>query len=188
MIETELIKKEILAIVCSIIPFDHEERKHLDFVQTWIASGVEIFRTAKPDKPKTHLVSYFVLVDPSTNEFLLADHKKAELWLPPGGHVEVGEHPKQTVQREILEELGIEAEFLCDDPQFVTVTDTVGNISQHTDVSLWYVLQGNRNQHLKFDDREFHQIRWFLPIDIPYTRTDPHMKRFVDKMMKNILL
>lgn len=182
MVETELIRNEIMEIVSSITPFDQEEQEHLNFVRTWIASGAEIFRIAKPDKPKIHLVSYFVLVDLSTNELLLTDHKKSELWLPPGGHVELGEHPRQTVQREIQEELGIEAEFLFDYPQFLTVTDTVGNVSRHTDVSLWYVLRGNRNNHLKFDSREFCQIRWFLPNAIPYDRTDPHMRRFVDKI------
>lgn len=42
---------------------------------------------------------------------LLMDHKKAELWLPPGGHVEPGENPRETVRREAKEKLGIDAEF-----------------------------------------------------------------------------
>ena len=180
----ELIRKEIFELISSIIPYDRQEKEHIDFVQKWIASGAEIFRIAKPDQPKIHLVSYFVLVDPYTNELLLTDHKKAELWLPSGGHVEIGEHPKQTVCREIKEELGIEAEFLFEHPQFVTITDTVGNVSKHTDVSLWYLLRGNKNDILNFDSEEFHQIRWFNPQEIPYNRADPHMRRFVDKVMK----
>ncbi len=45
-------------------------------------------------------------------KLLLVDHKKAGLWLPSGGHVEIDEHPQTTVQREVREELGIEATFL----------------------------------------------------------------------------
>jgi 8-oxo-dGTP pyrophosphatase MutT (NUDIX family) len=181
MLEHERIRIEIKEIISSIIPFDQMEQDHIDFAKEWIASGVEIFRIAKPDLPKIHLVAYFVLIDPCNNELLLTDHKKAALWLPSGGHVEKDEHPKQTVSREVKEELGIEADFLFDCPQFITVTDTVGNVSPHTDVSLWYVLRGNRNKTLQFDCNEFHQIQWFLPQEIPYDRSDPHMRRFVDK-------
>src|SRR4051812_41579927 len=82
------------------------ERGHLDFAQEWIASGASLFRVEKPAKPDPHLVAYFVLLDLATKKVLLVDHKNAELWLPAGGHVEPNEHPKETVRREIVEELG----------------------------------------------------------------------------------
>lgn len=184
---TSVIRKEILTTVTSIIPFDNVEREQLHFVKNWIASDAEIFRIAKPDKPNIHLVSYFIVLDPQTNELLLVDHKKAELWLPPGGHVEFNEHPRETVKREAKEELGIDAEFMFEDPLFLTVTNTVGSVARHTDVSFWYVLRGNRETPLKFDVDEFYQIQWFHQKEIPYERTDPHMKRFVDKVMKKLV-
>lgn len=180
------IRKEIIEEISSIIPFDTTEKEHLDYVNTWIASGAEIFRIAKPDKPDTHLVSYFIVFDPCANEFLLVDHKKAGLWLPPGGHVELNEHPRETVKREIQEELGVEAEFLFESPLFLTVRKTVCQVAQHTDVSLWYVLKGNRNQHLNYDTGEFHGIKWYKPTEIPFERADPHMKRFLNKVMKRM--
>jgi 8-oxo-dGTP diphosphatase len=186
MIEHEHIRKEILGIVSSVIPHDQMEQEHLRFVKTWITSGAEIFRIAKPDKPNIHLVSYFVIVDLMTNELLLTDHKKSGLWLPPGGHVEIGEHPRDTVKREIQEELGIKAQFLLEDPLFVTVTDTVGNVARHTDVSLWYVLYRNKSDLIQFDSEEFHRIQWFHSNDIPYGSSDPHMRRFVEKIMNKI--
>ena len=39
------------------------------------------------------------------------DHKKAELWLPSGGHVEIDEDPTDTVTRECMEELSVAADF-----------------------------------------------------------------------------
>ena len=183
---SESIRLIIDDIVSSIIPIDPIEEEHINFVKRWIASGVEIFRRAKPDIPNIHLVSYFMVVDQTSNEFLLVDHKKAQLWLPPGGHVEINEHPMETVKREVKEELGIEAKFLFEDPLFLTVTNTVGNIAPHTDVSLWYLLKGNRNDHLRFDSNEFHQIRWFSREAIPFEQTDPHMKRFIDKIIKKL--
>ena len=175
-------RAEIRKIISSVRPFDLEEREHVSFVQNWIDSGTEIFRIAKPNIPDTHLVAYFLLVDTAGNKVLLVDHKKADLWLPAGGHVELNEHPKETVKREIREELNVDAEFLSDDPFLVTVTKTVGNEKNHTDVSLWYLLKGSASDALKYDEGEFHQIRWFSPADIPYNRADPHLSRCIKKM------
>lgn len=172
--------------ISSIKPFDRVEQEHLDFVLRWIDSGVEICRLAKPATPETHLVAYFVLLS-SDQKILLVDHKKAELWLPPGGHVEPGEHPRDAVIREMREELGVDADFLCDDPMFLTVTKTVGNTPGHTDVSLWYVLRGDSSIHIKYDTGEFHQIRWFAFDEIPFEHSDPHMKRFINKIVKSPL-
>ena len=177
------IREEIRQLILAIRPLDVVERQHIDFVVKWIDSGVEIFRTHKPATPATHLVSYFLVYAPEQSKVLLVDHKKAELWLPPGGHIEANEHPKETVIREAKEELGIEAEFLFDEPLFVTVNQTVGNITQHCDVSLWYVLKGNPNHEFIYDTDEFNQIRWFEMDAIPFERSDPHLKRFIEKMV-----
>ena len=93
---------------------------------------------------------------------------------------------KKLLNEKLKRNLRIEAKFISENPLFITVTDTVGNVDRHTDVSLWYLLQGNRHDLLNFDAEEFHQIRWFHPNEIPYKRTDPHMKRFVDKVMKKL--
>lgn len=179
------IRSEIHQIVSSMIPFDNLEKEHIHFVLDWIESGRDLFRIEKPATPDTHLVSYFVIVSPGMDQMLLVDHKKARLWLPPGGHVEPGEDPQETVRREAMEELGIVPEFLIEEPLFLTVTETVGDLAKHTDVTLWYLLRGNPNQILDYDPNEFHQIRWFTIDEIPFEKSDPHLKRFLEKMPYN---
>lgn len=176
------IRSEIYQIVSAIRPLDSLEDRHIRFVLDWIESGNEIFRIEKPATPDTHLVAYFVITSPGMDRILLVDHKKAERWLPTGGHVDPGENPKETVKREAKEELGIEAEFLFDEPLLLTVTETVGNVAKHTDVSLWYLLKGDPSQALDYDSNEFHQIRWFGIDEIPVEKSDPHMQRFLEKM------
>jgi 8-oxo-dGTP diphosphatase len=167
----------------AIQPYDALELEQIQEVLAWIDSGAPLYRIAKPDVPPQHLVSYFVLYDAACQKILLVDHKKAGLWLPSGGHVEPNEHPQATVHRELREELGIAAQFLLPDPLFLTVTPTVALTASHTDVSLWYLLQGNSSQDLTFDCVEFNQIGWFALDALPRERCDPHLSRFVAKLM-----
>lgn len=165
--------------VQSVSPWDEDEKKTKRQVLEWIDSGADLCRLEKPAVPDKHLVAYFPVID--GDYFLLADHIKAQLWLPAGGHVEPGEHPKDTARREAKEELAIQAHFLFERPIFLTSTVTVGKTAGHTDVSIWYALKGDRQKEVCFDQSEFHTVRWFKKDSLPYHRTDPQLKRFVAK-------
>ncbi|TFW07269.1 NUDIX hydrolase [Oxalobacteraceae bacterium OM1] len=171
------IRSEVLALE----PCDELEAAHIADVCGWIDSGVELCRLQKPATPPKHLVSYFVVVD--GDHVLLVDHKNAQLWLPTGGHVEPGEHPWDTVIREAKEELQMDATPLFDRPLFLTVTSTVGLTVGHIDVSLWYVLKGDRRLPIHFDEQEFNAATWFHVSGVPLERSDPHMSRFLQKLV-----
>ncbi|HSE29211.1 MAG TPA: NUDIX domain-containing protein [Candidatus Saccharimonadales bacterium] len=183
--------KEIHDVVLAIEPHDEIEALQKSESLAWINSGENIFRIKKPDIPPKHLVSYFVLVDHEHKSLLLVDHIKAQLWLPSGGHVELNEHPKVTVEREVKEELGIKAVFLknYDRPFFITATKTVGLTAGHVDVSLWYLLKGSVHDFLNFDKREFNDIEWFSFDEILKSDLiifDPNMHRFTQKLIKHL--
>jgi 8-oxo-dGTP pyrophosphatase MutT (NUDIX family) len=180
--ENQKAKSVIANIVAAIYPFDDLEHQHIQETLSWIESGNPLFRLEKPNIPPKHLVSYFILLDEEARKVLLVDHRQAQLWLPSGGHVEVGEHPREAVVRECFEELGTEAEFWSEDPVFLTSTVTVGLTAGHTDVSLWYVLKGDHHATYSFDGQEFASLKWFHFDEIPYARSDPHMRRFIHKL------
>jgi 8-oxo-dGTP pyrophosphatase MutT (NUDIX family) len=119
------------------------------------------------------------------HQVLLVDHKNAQLWLPAGGHVEPGEHPRLTVLRELQEELGFAASHAIEAPLMVTCTTTVGISAGHVDVSLWYVVHADRNQSLTFDETEFHAVKWFDFSALPLERCEPHLARFIEKFTRN---
>ncbi len=177
-----MIRSEIRSLISQIQPIDKEEAEQIAFAQNWIDSGAEIFRTGKPTTPDPHLVCYFLLIDPEAQKMLLVEHKKAGLWLPTGGHVEMNEHPKETVRREIVEELGCPADFVSETPIFLTIRQTIGKGDKHTDVSLWYILRGNSATPYLYDKKEFYNIRWFDPLEIPFGDSDPNMGRLLKKL------
>ena len=126
-------------------------------------------------------MSYFPVVD--DQHVLLVDHKNARLWLPTGGHVEEGEDPRVTVVRELKEELGLTVQLSeLGNPLMVTVTQTVGLTSGHTDVSLWYPVTRSRLEPIEFDESEFNQVRWFHFSEVPHNRTDPNLEHFLAKL------
>ncbi len=96
--------------------------------------------------------------------------------------MEPGEHPRQTVERELVEELGFKSAHPIGAPIMVTCTTTVGLTAGHTDVSLWYVVHVSRTQRMTFDAGEFNSIEWFKFLDAPLGRSDPHLGRFIQKI------
>lgn len=178
--------RELIAdLVAAVRPFDAREAADQAGILDWIASGQPLFRTVPPATPPKHLVVYFVPVDPARGCLLLGDHRKSGLWLPPGGHVEDGEDPRQAVIREAREELGIEAGCADDRPFFLTVTPTVG-ANSHLDVSLWFVLPVDRDEErMTPDPGEFTSVRWLdlaQPRGWPADTYDPEMHRFAAKL------
>ncbi|MDD9928470.1 MAG: NUDIX hydrolase [Rhodospirillaceae bacterium] len=181
-ISSDAVRHAIAAALEALAAFDDAEARDIGETLAWIRSGAEIFRLAKPDTPPKHLIAYFMVID--GDHLLLVDHKNSGLWLPPGGHVDPGEHPRDTVVREAGEELGIEAAFLRSGPVMLTVVETVGRTAGHTDVCLWYALRGDRHSVLDYCRDEFHGIRWFHKDALPKTRVEPCLGRFVAKYFR----
>jgi 8-oxo-dGTP diphosphatase len=155
----------------------------------WVQSGAPLFRIESPATPPKHLVVYCAFLDEADRSLMLIDHVKAECWLLPGGHVDNGEHPRWTVEREAFEELAITPKFHDriggDRPFFLTVTQTRGAHS-HTDVSMWFVLHGDRRAEIRPDPREVNAVQWLGlndPIDWSANHFDPQMYRFVAKLL-----
>jgi 8-oxo-dGTP diphosphatase len=176
---------DVRELVTGIVPADGLESAHRSEALRWLDRTRDIYRRARPATPPWHLVSYAVLLDPRDLSLFLVDHRLAGLVLPPGGHVEPGEDPAVAARREAMEELGIEADFSVAGPRpaFLTVTATVGQ-GRHTDVSLWYVLAGDRQTPITLDQREFTGGRWWTPAEIAAADPaafEPHLARFLAK-------
>ncbi|MFF4881443.1 NUDIX hydrolase [Streptomyces nigra] len=182
-------RAHLLNAIGTIEPWDSLEGTHLNTTRQWISSGAPLYRVRKPDVPPVHLVSYFVVLDDTSDRLLLVTHRKAGLWLPTGGHVEPDEDPWATVVRECQEELGIEAiasPLTGGSPFFLTVTDTRGP-GVHTDVSLWYLLAADADTITSYDEEEFSAIRWLTPDQVLAESDDvldPHMHRFTRKLQR----
>jgi 8-oxo-dGTP pyrophosphatase MutT (NUDIX family) len=184
-------RTEIQQIIETIRPFDEQEAVVLQESIEWVKSDAPLYRLQKPAVPPKHLVSYFAIFDSETNKMLLQDHLLAKKWLPAGGHVDPDENPAETVRRECQEELGIKAVFLGEPiPHFITATVTNGQ-GEHTDVSLWYVLQAKESTPLTIEPDRFADVRWWHIDDVlatPIDQFDQEIHRFITKIKQENLL
>jgi 8-oxo-dGTP diphosphatase len=176
-------------LVANVAPLDSVESGHIAITLRWLEATDDVFRRSKPATPDPHLVAYSALLDPDNFDVLLVDHVRSGLLLPPGGHVDPDEHPAEAARRECREELGIDAPISGDGvaPAFVTVTvtRTIGLDRGHTDVSLWFVLEGSRTQKLTINQVEFHGARWWSLAEVTAAdgrSFDPHFQRFMRKV------
>ena len=127
-----------------------------------------------------HLVSYFPVMD--QGNILLGAHITSGLWLPPGGHVDAGEHPRDTVRRECHGRIARALPAFCRTrPLFLTIAETIG-AQPHEDVSIWYGLQGDCTRLPDYDPREYRAMRWFPFADAPFDESDPNLERFLLKL------
>ena len=110
------------------------------------------------------------------NKVLLIHHKKLDLWLPVGGHIQKNETPDDALLREIKEEVGLEAEIINNNKlrragnvkknlaiQFNINLHSVGD---HDHCCFFYVCKAIDAGKLKINHDELKNYEWFSKDDL----------------------
>lgn len=63
-------------------------------------------KLTKDENPETHYCVFFAGFDPAAKQVFIGHHIKADSWIFNGGHIDPGELPAETVDREMKEEWG----------------------------------------------------------------------------------
>lgn len=172
------------ALVAAMTPGDRAEAASLRYALDWIDSGARLWRDGGAADPPVHLVAYIAPVDFARESVLLVDHRKAGLWLPPGGHIEPCEAPEFAAVREAREELGIDVRGRLRGPLLLTVARTVGAGPRHTDISLWYAAVADEHEPLRLDAGEFAGAGWHRWAGLPGARLGTGIDRFVSRLAR----
>ena len=124
--------------------------------------------------------AYVIRLDQEEPKVLLHLHKKMQMLLPIGGHIELDETPWQAVLREVEEESGYSAEQLkvlqpkqritslsdiIVHPQPVVVSDQdVSSDHFHTDLGYAFVVQGDPSGVI--GEGESDELRWLTKSEL----------------------
>jgi 8-oxo-dGTP diphosphatase len=113
------------------------------------------------DRPSVrHVVAALILRD---GKILICQRSKSQpmalKWEFPGGKIEPGEQPEEALKRELMEELGINAEIGR------KVADVHHIYRRGNSVALQFFVVENFQNPL--ENRIFNQFKWANPVDLP---------------------
>jgi 8-oxo-dGTP pyrophosphatase MutT (NUDIX family) len=118
------------------------------------------------EDPQNHFCAYFAACDFKNKQLFIGHHKKANLWLFNGGHIDQGENLRETVAREIMEEWGLDInELEVGEPSLITTAE-INNPDKQTcrlHLDIWHFVNVNKSEFnpdpLKLAE-EFHSVEW----------------------------
>ena len=112
---------------------------------------------------------------------LLIHHRKLDLWLPVGGHIEENETPDDALLREIQEEVGLSVSIvgIADAPlegnvkrhMAVPFYTNVHSVGDHDHYCLFYVCIPKNPQELQINN-EVKDAQWFSEQDLEHVPAD----------------
>ncbi len=135
--------------------------------------------------PISHCCAMIVVYDEIERKVFAVNHRKAGMWLFPGGHIEANELPKENVVREIKEELGLDIAIAdIKGPfglQIIDIENPKVACKEHYDC--FYVLE-KPDQEMVVDERESSDSGWFTIPEALEKIEDSYYKRSVEKFVK----
>jgi ADP-ribose pyrophosphatase YjhB (NUDIX family) len=104
-------------------------------------------------------------------QVLLIFHRKYQMWIAPGGHLEPGETLNDALIREIKEELNLQIQFLhtSDIPKQGNIIRQLAvpfyvdlhQAGTHHHYAFYYLCKPTNLPDLKASNKEIQQLRWF---------------------------
>lgn len=167
---------------------DGQYEELLRFYRRMEAGGI-----SREVNPFHHFCVYTAVFDPQAKEVFIGHHKKSDLWLFMGGHIEPGETPTEAVVREVGEELGNVA-IVVGIPNLLTISqivkltpkelrDDTPRCFMHYDI--WYFLaveKASFSTDQSLLATEFHSTKWLAYDEAEKRITDENNLLAIQKM------
>ena len=127
---------------------------------------------------------------------LLVNHPRYDMWLPPGGHIELDEDPEEALFREIKEETGLDVEIIAPKPNlnfpgnkyiylpaYISVHDAN---PPHKHIGLTYYAKAKSPSNMQ--SAEHTDTKWFNETELEDSQyhMPPEIKHFAKEAIKTI--
>jgi len=137
-------------------PVDERERES---IEKFLALAPVLTDPYNEHADLVHITASAIVVSDAGDKVALHMHKRLNMWLQPGGHIEVGETAAQGALREAEEETGLPVRHESDGAVFVHV-DVHPGPKGHTHLDLRYVVRAPDVAPAPAEG-ESQLVRWF---------------------------
>ena len=114
----------------------------------------------RDENPDDHFSTFFIPFVQKTKQLFIGDHIKSGVWLTPGGHIDKGEDPVETVVREIKEELDTEVTDKNVEFFDISITDISSHYPCKRHYDLWYLFRLLESTAFNYTREEYKIAQW----------------------------
>lgn len=147
----------------------------------------------RDENKESHFCVYFAANDLQAKQVFMGHHKKSDLWLFNGGHIDIGETPAQTFDREISEEWGLERNNFTISSPFLLTQAFIDNLPKqlcriHFDI--WYsvpIIINSFHPDEGMLQEEFHESKWMTIEEAKKKNTDLGTLEALDALEKTFI-
>ena len=180
------IRESYIQAISAISPYDEAEQRDIETTLLWLKASEHL---NKPHNMEEHLGVFAIVLSQDREHTFLLNHRKAKLWLPPGGHVDLGQRLHECALMEVEEELGMkEPKLLTEVPVFHTRTHTQGMNAGHIDVTSWLLIEGDPESTYQIQAKEASQSGWYNIKELLRTGELSNLHRGFKKIFERGLL
>ena len=146
----------VIAVLQAHQPIDVREEES---IRTFLSVVTTLEQPCSEDTNPIHVTASAIVVSDDGEKVALHLHKRLNMWLQPGGHIDPGETPPEGALREALEETGLPVRHEQDGGVFFHV-DVHPGPKGHTHLDLRYLV---RSPHVAPTpaDGESQEVAWF---------------------------
>lgn len=143
------------------------------------------------DNSYGHITASAWVVNESRDKVLLTHHKKLDIWIQLGGHIEPEDKTiYEACERELREESGLKAFTLLSNEIFdIDVhkfPPSANGFPEHFHLDIRLLFQGNSEEKINFDLMESNEVAWIPINEVENYQNARSVMRMVEKVLINI--
>lgn len=135
-----------------------------------------------------HITSSAWVVNPTRDKVLLTHHKKLDIWVQLGGHVEPEDNSiYEACERELKEESGLKEFQLLSkeifDIDVHKIPKSSSGFPEHFHFDIRFIFEANDEEVISFDPIESNKVRWISIKDISQFTQEESVIRMAEKVI-----